>query len=101
RGGWRSRVPWRNARSRNTLAAENERLRQRLEEESVLAGRSAPMTRLREEVARAAPTTATVLIVGESGTGKELVAREIHRGSRVAGDSFIPNKSAAIPPELT
>src|SRR5215471_15539378 len=76
-------VSLRNALSRNTLAAENERLRKQLEEESVLIGSSAPMVRLREEVARAAPTTATVMIVGESGAGKELVAREIHKGSKV------------------
>ncbi|HEX9286652.1 MAG TPA: response regulator, partial [Thermoanaerobaculia bacterium] len=78
-----------NALARNSLAAENERLRRKLEEESVLVGKSAPMQRLRAEVARAAPTTATVLIVGESGTGKELVAREIHKGSKVAGGPFI------------
>ena len=89
-----------NALSRNTLRAENERLRQKLDEESVLVGKSAPMARLREEVARAAPTSATVLITGESGTGKELVAREIHKGSRVAGGPFIQVNCAAIPEEL-
>jgi two-component system nitrogen regulation response regulator NtrX len=93
-------VSLRNALSRNTLAAENDRLRKQLEEESVLVGHSAPMIRLREEVARAAPTTATVLIVGESGTGKELVAREIHQGSKVAGAPFIQVNCAAIPEEL-
>jgi two-component system nitrogen regulation response regulator NtrX len=89
-----------NALSRNTLRAENERLRQKLEEESVLVGKSAPMVRLREEVARAAPTSATVLVTGESGTGKELVAREIHTSSRVAGGPFIQVNCAAIPEEL-
>jgi two-component system, NtrC family, nitrogen regulation response regulator NtrX len=93
-------VSLKNALSRNTLAAENERLRQKLEEESVLVGRSDPMQKLRAQVARAAPTTATVLIVGESGTGKELVAREIHRGSKVAGGPFIQVNCAAIPEEL-
>ncbi len=93
-------VSLRNALSRNTLAAENDRLRKQLEEESVLVGHSAPMIRLREEVARAAPTTATVLIVGESGTGKELVAREIHQGSKVAGAPFVQVNCAAIPEEL-
>jgi two-component system nitrogen regulation response regulator NtrX len=89
-----------NALSRNSLVAENERLRQKLEEESVLVGKSVPMQKLRAEVARAAPTTATVLIMGESGTGKELVAREIHKGSRVAGSPFIQVNCAAIPEEL-
>jgi two-component system, NtrC family, nitrogen regulation response regulator NtrX len=89
-----------NALSRNKLAAENERLRMALEEESVLVGKSAPMQRLRQEVVRAAPTGATVLIMGESGTGKELVAREIHTASRVAGGPFVQVNCAAIPEEL-
>ena len=89
-----------NALSRDSLAAENERLRRRLDEDSVLVGRSAPMQRLREDIARAAPTGATVLIQGESGTGKELVAREIHRASRVSGGPFVQVNCAAIPEEL-
>jgi two-component system, NtrC family, nitrogen regulation response regulator NtrX len=89
-----------NALSRDSLAAENERLRRRLEEDSVLVGLSAPMRRLREQIVRAAPTGATVLIEGESGTGKELVAREIHRASRVSGGPFIQVNCAAIPEEL-
>jgi len=93
-------VSLRNALSRNQLRAENERLRTALEEESVLVGKAAPMLKLREEVARAAPTSATVLIMGESGTGKELVAREIHKGSRVANGPFIEVNCAAIPEEL-
>ena len=93
-------VSIKNALARNSLRAENERLRQKLEEESVLVGHSAPMVRLREEVARAAPTTATVLVMGESGTGKELVAREIHKGSRVASGPFVQVNCAAIPEEL-
>jgi len=93
-------VSIRNAVARDSLAAENERLRRKLEEESVLVGRSAPMQRLREELARAAPTSATVLITGESGTGKELVAREIHKTSRVAAGPFIQVNCAAIPEEL-
>jgi two-component system nitrogen regulation response regulator NtrX len=93
-------ISLKNALSGRSLKTENERLRQRLEEESVLVGRSAPMARLREEVARAAPTSATVLVTGESGTGKELVAREIHQGSRVASGPFIQVNCAAIPEEL-
>jgi two-component system nitrogen regulation response regulator NtrX len=93
-------VSLRNALSGNRLRAENLELRRRVEETSVLLGDSEPMRRLRAEVARAAPTGATVLILGESGTGKELVAREIHRASRVAGGPFVQVNCAAIPEEL-
>jgi len=93
-------VSVRNALSGNRLRAENRELKRRVEETSVLLGDSEPMRRLRAEVARAAPTPATVLILGESGTGKELVAREIHQGSRVAGGPFVQVNCAAIPEEL-
>ena len=93
-------VSVRNALSGNRLRAENERLRRRVAEETILVGDSEPMRRLRADVARAAPTSATVLILGESGTGKELVAREIHKGSRVAQGPFIQVNCAAIPEEL-
>ncbi len=93
-------VSLRNALSGNQLRAENERLRTALEEDSVLVGKSAPMQHLREEVARAAPTGATVLIMGESGAGKELVARELHKGSRVANGPLVQVNCAAIPEEL-
>jgi two-component system nitrogen regulation response regulator NtrX len=93
-------VSIKNALARNTLRAENERLRHKLDEESVLVGHSAPMVRLREEVARAAPTAATVLIQGESGTGKELVARAIHVGSPRAGGMFLPYNCTTTTREL-
>jgi two-component system nitrogen regulation response regulator NtrX len=93
-------VSVRNALAGNRLRAENERLRRRVEEETVLVGDSEPMVRLRAEISRAAPTGATVLILGESGSGKELVAREIHRASRVAGGPFVQVNCAAIPEEL-
>jgi two-component system, NtrC family, nitrogen regulation response regulator NtrX len=93
-------VSVRNALSGNRLRAENQELKRRVDEESVLLGDSEPMRRLRADVTRAAPTAATVLILGESGTGKELVAREIHRASRVAAGPFVQVNCAAIPEEL-
>ena len=53
-----------------------------------------------DQVRRAAPTNATVLILGESGVGKELVARAIHRNSLRAKERFVQVNCAAIPEEL-
>ena len=66
----------------------------------VLLGTSAALDRLREEIARVAPSRATVLVLGESGTGKELVARRLHRLSDRARRPMIRINCAAIPEEL-
>ncbi len=65
-----------------------------------MVGVSAAMRRLREMIARVAPTDARVLIIGESGTGKELAAAAIHRGSSRAERPFVRVNSAAIPRDL-
>ena len=67
---------------------------------SILIGASATMKRLRETIALAAPTAATVLVTGESGTGTELVARAIHDASPRRGQAFVQVNCAAIPEEL-
>ncbi|MBI2933442.1 MAG: protein kinase [Planctomycetes bacterium] len=46
-----------------------------------LVGRTAPIVRVYNGIARAARSDCAVLILGEQGVGKELVAREIHRRS--------------------
>ena len=63
-------------------------------------GTSAAARKVREEIARAARTDATVLILGESGVGKEIVAREIHDRSSRSAHAFIPVNCAAIPETL-
>jgi two-component system nitrogen regulation response regulator NtrX len=65
-----------------------------------MVGESPAMLRLREEIAKVAPTRAPVLILGESGTGKELIAEELHRRSRRAAARFEKVNCAAIPGEL-
>ena len=87
----------RNAVQGYRLASENAQLRH---EPHRLVGESPPMKRLRETIAKAAPTPATVLVTGESGTGKELVAREIHEQSPRAGRALVQVNCAAIPDEL-
>jgi two-component system nitrogen regulation response regulator NtrX len=66
----------------------------------VLLGDAPAMRRLREEIAKAAPSTARILLLGESGTGKELVARAIHDGSPRKTGPFVKVNCAAIPEEL-
>ena len=67
---------------------------------SGLIGDSPAMQKVFGALAKAAPTSATVLITGESGTGKELVARALHYGSPRAALPFVPVNCAAIPENL-
>jgi len=83
-----------------SLRRENRTLRSALEVRHQLVGESGALARVLDQVRRAAPTNATVLILGESGVGKELVARSIHRGSLRARERFVQVNCAAIPEEL-
>jgi two-component system nitrogen regulation response regulator NtrX len=89
----------RNALRQRQLEADNQRLRQQLDD-CVMIGESVPMRALRQQVAVAAPTNGRILIYGESGTGKELVARSIHHASARASMPFVALNCAAIPEEL-
>src|SRR3954464_1440961 len=83
------------------LRRENERLRKEVMEyrnERQIIGDSAPIRRVLQTVATAAPTRATVLLEGESGTGKELFARTIHVQSERRDGPFI-KLNCAPPPE--
>jgi two-component system nitrogen regulation response regulator NtrX len=83
-----------------SLRSENRSLRRALESRHQMVGESAAIRRVLDQVRRAAPSTATVLILGESGVGKELVARAIHRDSLRARERFIQVNCAAIPEDL-
>src|SRR5438093_1797495 len=65
-----------------------------------MIGESPAMGRVRELIARIAPTDSRVLIVGESGTGKELVAAAIHGASGRRDRPFVRVNCAAIPRDL-
>jgi two-component system nitrogen regulation response regulator NtrX len=90
----------RNAIQTRRLQQENTDLRLRFARNYRMIGDSEPMRRLRETIAKAAPTNATVLITGESGTGKELIARALHKNSKRADARFVQVNCAAIPEEL-
>ena len=87
----------RNAIENYQLQQESSALRSQPDE---LVGSSSTMRELRETIAKAAPASATVLIVGESGTGKELVARALHRQSNRSEKPLVQVNCAAIPEEL-
>jgi two-component system, NtrC family, response regulator AtoC len=65
-----------------------------------LVGKSEPMKRVYEQIARVAGTAVTVLVSGESGTGKELVARTVHELSRRRARPFLAVNCGAISPNL-
>ncbi len=65
-----------------------------------IIGDSAAMRNVFSRTARAARTTATVLVRGESGTGKELIARAVHDNSARRDQPFVVVDLSAIPTEL-
>jgi len=80
------------SRSRNEVV----QLRQQLGAESEIVGSSPLMDGVQAEIARAAPSRATVIIRGESGAGKELVARAVHYASPRKKGPFVCLNCAAL-----
>jgi transcriptional regulator with GAF, ATPase, and Fis domain len=61
---------------------------------------SETMRNVLRQVATAAPSNSTVLLLGETGTGKELLARALHRLSNRSTMPFVTVNCAAIPQAL-
>ena len=84
------------------LEEENWRLREQTGAMALdgIIGVSDTMRSVCRSIEKVAPTNATVLLLGESGTGKELLARAVHRLSRVSDKPFVAINCAAIPDTL-
>lgn len=65
-----------------------------------LVGTAPATERLREMIAKVAPSDATVLVRGESGSGKEVTARVVHEISGRSAGPFIVVNCAAISESL-
>ena len=82
------------------LDQENRLLRQKVFHTLRIDGKSSAIRKLEDEIDRAAPTNASILITGENGAGKEVVAQLIHQKSRRSTKPYIEVNCAAIPEEL-
>jgi len=65
-----------------------------------IVGKNPKMKEIARLLLKVAPTPTTVLIRGESGTGKEVVARAIHRYSRLKDKPLITVNCTALTPTL-
>jgi len=93
------RATVRRACERTGLLRENQLLKSTvgtLQGGDTIHGSGQGIKDVREQIARVAPTDATVLIIGETGTGKELVARAIHRNSRRSQKPLVAVNCAAF-----
>jgi two-component system, NtrC family, response regulator HydG len=88
------------AENLSQIRDENLQLRERLGVESEIVGKGRIMSKVVDEIARAAPSNATVLIRGESGVGKELVARAVHFSSPRRKGPFVCLNCAALAESL-
>jgi two-component system nitrogen regulation response regulator NtrX len=81
------------------LRREVKQLKQQAPLQSILVGKSAVVSQLRQTIDKVAPTNSRILIVGPSGAGKELAARTIHQASARVSGPFIVINAAAITPD--
>ena len=91
------------AMEKRKLVAENQYLKEELEEKfsfDGLIGQNKAMREVYKLVTKVAPTNTTVLIFGESGTGKELLAKAIHHNSARRHKQFLPADCSALVPTL-
>lgn len=90
----------RNAMDKKSLVTETKQLRKRISRGAEMIGDSEGMQKIKDTIAKVAPTDARVLVTGENGVGKEMVARRIHELSARANGPLVEVNCAAIPSEL-
>jgi len=91
------------ARLRQQLELERDHLREEVREALAfgdIVGESQALRAVMRQVARVAPTNASVLLLGESGTGKELVASAIHDRSSRRHRAFVRVNCASVHADL-
>ncbi len=93
-------VTVRNAMDKGSLITETKVLKRKVSKTREMIGNSASIMKIKEMIARVAPTDARILITGSNGTGKELVARWVHEMSNRSNAPLIEVNCAAIPSEL-
>jgi len=80
--------------------AEKRSLLNKLRQNIAIVGNSTSAKKVKELVAKVAPTNSWVLVQGEPGVGKELVAMNIHYLSQRAGQAFVDFKCGHMTDEL-
>jgi DNA-binding NtrC family response regulator len=93
-------ITLRNATDKTALVKEAKKLQRKVSRTHEIVGNSESIRKVKDIIARVAPTEARVLITGSNGTGKELVARWLHEKSNRANNVFVEVNCAAIPSEL-
>jgi DNA-binding NtrC family response regulator len=90
----------RNAMDKVSLVTETKILKKKIAKSKDIVGESSSIQKIKDTIARVAPTEARVLITGDNGAGKELVARWLHEQSNRANGPLVEVNCAAIPSEL-
>jgi DNA-binding NtrC family response regulator len=90
----------RNAMDKTNLVTETKVLRRKVSKVEEMIGESPAILKIKDTIAKVAPTDARVLITGENGSGKELVARWLHEKSSRSKSPIVEVNCAAIPSEL-
>lgn len=89
-----------NALENKSLQNEANTLRAVVSKSYTILGNSPSILKVKEIIAKIAPTDVKVLVTGANGSGKELVARQLYLQSKRSRAAFVEVNCAAIPSEL-